>query len=124
MKLADTLHGATIGLVVNVLPTNVPPHVPVTAGVKFALAVTVKVFVAPTATNWTADGLMTPPDPELGVTAYAEGVNVAATEHGAIIGFVVKVVPISIPPHDPPTVALKLALGVTVRLNDDPWTAI
>ena len=100
------MHGAVIGLVVNVLPTKVPPHVPVTAGVKFALAVTVNVVVAPTAINWTVDGLMTPPDPELGVTAYAEGVNVAATVHGAVIGFVVKVVPTKFPPHDPPTLAL------------------
>ena len=104
----------------NVVPTSVPPQVPLTLAVKFALGVTVNVVVAPGATFRTVDGFITPPAPAEGVTWNERGLNVAATVHGATTGFVVYVAPTKLPPQVPPTAAPKFALGITTNTADEP----
>ena len=69
------------------------------------LAVTVKVVVAPCAIVCTEFGLIAPLAPALGVTAYVIWVNVALTEQLAVIGLVVNVLPSSVPPQLPVTLA-------------------
>ena len=64
------MHGPLIGLVVYVVPCNVPPHVPPTVATNPSDGVIVKITVAPGSAVATVEGLIVPFAPALGVTAY------------------------------------------------------
>jgi len=68
VKVAATEQLATIGFVVNVVPTSVPPHVPPTEAVNPVFGETVKAVVPPWPTFCGALGAMVPLGPAPGVT--------------------------------------------------------
>jgi len=79
--------------------------VPVTEEMTYpAFGVTVNIWVSPEATEMFPDGLIVPPAPALAVTVYVgEAAKVAVTVQLAVIGLVVKLLPLRVPPQVPST---------------------
>src|SRR6185369_820573 len=76
-KLTVTVQGATIGAVVYVLFTSVPPQVPPIVAAKPGSGVTVKDVVAPCPTDTVVLGRIVPLSAGTGVTSYMLSVKVA-----------------------------------------------
>jgi hypothetical protein len=93
------------GLSVNVFPLRTPAHVPPTEKEYPGWGVIVKEVVSPTASVNGALGLIDPLGPALGVMVTGSCVKVAMTVQLNVAGLVVNVLPASVPPQVPPTIA-------------------
>jgi hypothetical protein len=117
-----TVQSAVIGSVVKVLPLSVPPQVPATKLTYPGLGVRVNDVVAKPLTDTAVAGLMVPSlfhSDTLGVTVYVPGVKLAITVQSLVIGLVVKILPLSVPPQVPPTdEAIYPALGNSINVGD------
>src|SRR6185295_11558306 len=95
---------AVTALVVYVLPTRLPPHVPVTLTIwLLAFGVTVNAVVAPWFTVCGVFGVIVPLPVTLGVTVCVSIAKFAITVQSAVTALVVNVLLTRVPPHVPVT---------------------